>query len=81
MITDAKVAEIRAAMAAARKTFTETVRQADEELYAALAAHVPNGDATANWEIVEAHNKHRNTIEAAAFALRLAFLKAAGRRE
>jgi hypothetical protein len=81
MITDSKVREVNAAMAAARAVFDEELRQANEELAAALAQHVPAGEALANWNLIEAHNRHRNRIEAAAFALRLAFLKCAGRRE
>lgn len=81
MITDAKVNDVSIAMAAARAQFDKTKRRADRELAAALSAYVPAGDATANWNLIEAHNKHRNIIEGAAFTLRLAFLKAAGRRE
>lgn len=81
MITDQKVADVSAAMAQARQTFNTALREADAELEAALAAHIPSGDATANWNLIEAHNAHRNRIEGAAFALRLAFLKCAGRRE
>jgi hypothetical protein len=81
MITDAKVDQVSTAMAAARAQFDETLQRANDELAAALSAYVPAGDASANWNLIEAHNKHRNTVEAAAFTLRLAFLKAAGRRE
>lgn len=81
MITDQKIVEVNAAMAAARAEFATTLREADAELEAALAAHVANGDATANWNLLEAHNKHRNIIEGASFKLRRAFLKIAGRRE
>lgn len=81
MITDQKIAEVNEAMAAAREAFTTTLREADAELAAALSAHVAAGDATANWNLLEAHNKHRNIIEGASFKLRLAFLKIAGRRE
>jgi hypothetical protein len=81
MITDSKVDEVSRAMAAARSAFNESLRTADEHLAAALAQYTPAGDATANWNLIEAHNNHRNRIEAAAFTLRLAFLKCAGRRE
>lgn len=81
MITDRKVEGINAAMAEARRLFNETLQQAEQDLAAALAQHTPAGDATANWNLVEAHNRYRNTIEGAAFQLRLAFLKCAGRRE
>jgi hypothetical protein len=81
MIENDKVKSINDAMAAARHTFVTETQAADSELIEALARWSPTGDADANWNMVEAHNKYRNRIEAAAFALRLAFLKAAGRRE
>jgi hypothetical protein len=81
MVTDDKVQAVNTAMAAARAEFGATLQAADEELTAALAQYSAGNDATANWNLIEAHNRHRNAIEAAAFKLRLAFLKCAGRRE
>lgn len=81
MITDDKVTSINDAMAEARHAFVIASAAADRELFEALARWSATGDADANWQMVEAHNRYRNRIEAAAFALRLAFLKAAGRRE
>jgi hypothetical protein len=81
MITNEKVASINAAMGAARHAYVTEVAGADTELFEALARWAPASNADDNWNMVEAHNKYRNRIEAAAFVLRLAFLKAAGRRE
>lgn len=83
MITKDKVAAINEAMAAARLAYVTESQAADTELFEALAVHAQTSgdDDTANWNLVEAHNRYRNRIEAAAFTLRLAFLKAAGRRE
>ncbi len=81
MIENDKVKAINEAMGAARHAYVMEVAAADTELFDALARWSPTGDADENWNMVEAHNRYRNRIEAAAFVLRLAFLKAAGRRE